>query len=73
MSIVESPFFILPLNEVEIACFERVMPGIKSFDLVFIFQNYEKPVLRIESIDVKDLEGVKSWLDRVYILDIYII
>jgi|APCry1669188879_1035177.scaffolds.fasta_scaffold559051_1 nucleosome binding factor SPN SPT16 subunit len=37
MSIVETPFFILPLNEVEIACFERVMPGIKSFDMVFIF------------------------------------
>lgn len=65
MSVVETPFFILTISEVEIACFERVMPGIKSFDLVFVFKNYEKPVLRIESIDIKDLEGVKNWLDKV--------
>lgn len=68
MSVVETPFFILTINEVEIACFERVMPGIKSFDLVFVFKNYEKPVLRIESIDIKDLEGVKNWLDKMNIL-----
>lgn len=68
MSVVETPFFILTIAEVEIACFERVMPGIKSFDLVFVFKNYEKPVLRIESIDIKDLEGVKNWLDKVIIL-----
>ncbi len=32
MNVVETPFFILTISEVEIACFERVMPGIKSFD-----------------------------------------
>ncbi|CAD8115753.1 unnamed protein product [Paramecium sonneborni] len=68
MNVVESPFFILTLNEVEICCFERIIPGIKSFDLVFVFKNYDKPVLRIESIDIKDLEGVKNWLDRMNLL-----
>jgi nucleosome binding factor SPN SPT16 subunit len=65
MNVIETPFFILTLNEVEIACFERVMPGIKSFDLVFVFKNYDRQVLRVESIDMKDLEGVKNWLDKV--------
>lgn len=76
MNVVESPFFILTLQEVEICCFERIIPGIKSFDLVFVFKNYDKPVLRIESIDIKDLESVKNWLDRVFyiiILDEFII
>ena len=71
MNIVESPFFILTVNEVEICCFERIIPGIKSFDLVFVFKNYERPVLRVESIDMKDLEEVKNLLDRVIILNIY--
>ncbi|CAD8117267.1 unnamed protein product [Paramecium sonneborni] len=68
MNIVESPFFILTLSEVEICCFERIIPGIKSFDLVFVFKNYDKQVLRIESIDIKDQEGVKNWLDRMNLL-----
>jgi nucleosome binding factor SPN SPT16 subunit len=72
MNVIETPFFILTLNEVEIACFERVMPGIKSFDLVFVFKNYDRQVLRVESIDMKDLEGVKNWLDKVKYFQLYI-
>lgn len=68
MNVIESPFFVLSIQEVEIACLERVTPGIKSFDLVFVFKNYERPVMRIESIDQKDQEGVKNWLDKMNIL-----
>ena len=32
---------------------------------MFVFKNYDKPVLRLESIDIKDFEGVKNWLDKV--------
>lgn len=68
MHVIETSPFILTLSEVEICCFERIIPGIKSFDLVFVFKNYDRPVLRIESIDIKDLEEVKNWLDRMNLL-----
>ena len=55
----------MTLHEVELVCFERIMPGNKSFDLAFIFKNYDKPVLRIESIDIKDQEAIKNWLDKM--------
>ncbi|CAD8194683.1 unnamed protein product [Paramecium octaurelia] len=60
MKVIESLVYILTLSEVEICCFEGIIAGIKSFDLVFVFKNYERQVLRIESVDMKDQEEVKN-------------
>ena len=44
INITEPTPFILCLDEVEVACFERIMGGLKNCDLVFIFKDYDKPV-----------------------------
>lgn len=59
---MESPFFIVSYDEVDIACLERIMPNFKSFDLVFVFKSYEKGWVRIESIDKSHLDKIKQWL-----------
>lgn len=68
LNVVESPFFIVTCNEVDIACFERIMPGLKSFDLVFVFKSYDKGWVRIESIDKDNLDKVQHWLTSKNIL-----
>lgn len=61
----EPPFLVLTLSEVEIAHFERVQFGLKNFDLVFIYKDFNKPVLQINSIPMNYLENIKDWLDSV--------
>lgn len=68
MNIIESPFFIMSLEDVELACFERMISGLRNFDLVFIFKNYEKQVTRIASIPIDKAEVVKNWLNTQNIL-----
>jgi len=38
--LTEKPFFVLTLNDIEIAHFERVMYSLRNFDLSFIFKDY---------------------------------
>nr|pir 138K protein - Tetrahymena thermophila [Tetrahymena thermophila]AAS65456.1 p138 [Tetrahymena thermophila] len=68
MNIIEFPFFIMSLEEVELACFERMIGRLKNFDLVFIFKDYEKQVTRIASIPIDKAEIVKNWLNSQNIL-----
>lgn len=68
MNIIESPFFIMSLEEVELACFERMIGRLKNFDLVFIFKDYERPVTRIASIPIDKAEIVKNWLNSQNLL-----
>jgi nucleosome binding factor SPN SPT16 subunit len=44
------------LKEVEIACFERMISGLKNFDLVFVFKDYDRPVQRITAIPIEHSE-----------------
>jgi nucleosome binding factor SPN SPT16 subunit len=59
----DSPFTVITLADVELAHLERVQFGLKNFDLVFIFKDYAKPVIHVNTIPVKDLESVKEWLE----------
>jgi len=68
INITETPFFILILEEVELACFERMMSGLKNFDLVFVYKNYEKPVMRITAVPITHVEQIKNWLDKMDII-----
>eukprot|EP01103_Thecamoeba_quadrilineata_P016031 TRINITY_DN5244_c0_g1_i1.p1 TRINITY_DN5244_c0_g1~~TRINITY_DN5244_c0_g1_i1.p1 ORF type:complete len:1059 (-),score=303.19 TRINITY_DN5244_c0_g1_i1:16-3192(-) len=62
--LVEPPFFVLTLDEVEIAHFERIQFTLKNFDLVFIHQlDLKKPVIRLSAIPVEYLDNIKGWLD----------
>lgn len=64
----EPPYTIVTLREVEIAYLERVMFGLKNFDLVFIFKDHSRAPLHITSIPMSSLEAVKDWLDSMDVL-----
>lgn len=66
--LTDSPFTVVTLAEVEIAHLERVQYGLKNFDLVFVFKDFSKPPLHINSIPTQALDNVKEWLDSVDIL-----
>lgn len=42
---------------------ERVSFGLKTFDIVFVFSDFSKPVMHINSIQASQLDNVKEWLD----------
>ncbi|KAL1955652.1 hypothetical protein VTO42DRAFT_8197 [Malbranchea cinnamomea] len=65
VQLTEPPFLVITLNEIEIAHLERVQFGLKNFDLVFVFKDFNRPPVHINTIPVENLEGVKDWLDSV--------
>jgi nucleosome binding factor SPN SPT16 subunit len=68
--LVEPPFLIVTLAEVEVAFLERVVFGLKNFDLVLVFKDHNAPPVHINSISMNQLEAVKEWLDSV---DVYFV
>lgn len=45
------------------ACFERMYGNIRYFDLTLVHKDYEQNI-RINQIEIKDVERIKDWLDR---------
>lgn len=75
IDVIDWPPFILNLEDVEIAHFERVNLQLRNFDLVFVFKNFQddpnnasKPIkdmwIRISAIDIDDLNGIKKYLNE---------
>ncbi|RLV90278.1 FACT complex subunit SPT16 [Spathaspora sp. JA1] len=65
VQLVDPPYLVVTLEEIEIAHLERVQFGLKNFDLVFVFKDFNKPVVHINTIPMELLEDVKSWLTDV--------
>ncbi|KAL6950188.1 FACT complex subunit spt16 [Hanseniaspora vineae] len=65
IQLVEPPFLVVNLNEVEICCLERVQFGLKNFDLVFVYKDFNKAVTHVNTIPIEDLDVIKSWLTDV--------
>ncbi|KAJ5928022.1 FACT complex subunit s.t1.c16 [Penicillium verhagenii] len=65
VQLTEPPFMAITLNEIEIAHLERVQFGLKNFDLVFVYKDFHRPPVHVNTIPVEALEGVKDWLDSV--------
>lgn len=65
VQLVEPPFLVINLSEVEICVFERVQFGLKNFDMVFVYKDFSKPVTHINTVPIEDLELLKSWLTDV--------
>ena len=63
MNVTDMPFFVMRLDEIEVACFERMYSNIRNFDLTFIYKDFEK-YIRILSIPIEQVEKIKDWLDR---------
>lgn len=59
----EFPFTVITLAEVEVVHLERVQFGLRNFDMVFVFQDFKKAPVSINSIPVAHLDNVKEWLD----------
>ncbi|PGH29594.1 FACT complex subunit spt16 [[Emmonsia] crescens] len=65
VQLTEPPFLVVTLSEIEIAHLERVQFGLKNFDMVFVFKDFHRPPVHINTIPVESLESVKDWLDSV--------
>lgn len=61
VNLVEFPVFVLTLSEIEVVCFERMLYGVKTFDMVFIHKN--KDVTHILSIDSLQVQKIKDFID----------
>ncbi|KAK6461883.1 global regulator of transcription [Scheffersomyces coipomensis] len=65
VQLIDPPYLVVTLEEIEIAHLERVQFGLKNFDMVFVFKDFSKPVVHINTIPMELLEDVKSWLTDV--------
>ncbi|KAH7542906.1 FACT complex subunit SPT16 [Ziziphus jujuba] len=63
VELIETPFLVVTLGEIEIVNLERVGLGQKNFDMTVVFKDFKKDVLRIDSIPSTALDGIKEWLD----------
>eukprot|EP00906_Rhabdomonas_costata_P023824 RCo034322 len=62
VSLVEAPFFVLALDDVEVCVLERVIHGQKNFDMVFVLKDYTQPVQRVDMVEMRRLDPTKDWL-----------
>ncbi|KAI4145361.1 MAG: hypothetical protein L6R39_003823 [Caloplaca ligustica] len=67
VQLTEPPFTVITLEDIEVAHLERVQFGLKNFDMVFVFKDYHRPPVHINTIPVESLEPVKEWLDSINI------
>ncbi|WCJ39284.1 FACT complex subunit SPT16 [Euphorbia peplus] len=65
VELIETPFLVVTLSEIEIVNLERVGLGQKNFDLTVVFKDFTRDVLRIDSIPSTSLEGIKEWLNTL--------
>jgi len=68
-ALVSTPFFVATLEDVEIVHFERIETGtaLRSFDMVFVYKDYSKPIQRITSVPSEKFEQIKNWLTSIEI------
>lgn len=59
----DMPFFVVTLSEIECVHLERVSFGLKNFDMVIINSDFSKPPVHVNSIDVKQLDALREYLD----------
>ncbi|PON69605.1 FACT complex subunit Spt [Parasponia andersonii] len=63
VELIETPFVVITLSEIEIVNLERVGLGQKNFDMAIVFKDFKRDVFRIDSIPSTSLDGIKEWLD----------
>jgi nucleosome binding factor SPN SPT16 subunit len=70
VAVVDKPPLVVPVDDIEFVHFERVTHGGKSFDMVIVLRagaadKGTDEFVRISSIEMKNLETIKTWLDEV--------
>ncbi|CCF59008.1 hypothetical protein KAFR_0F04130 [Kazachstania africana CBS 2517] len=62
VQLIEPPFMVVNLEEIEICILERVQFGLKNFDMVFVYKDFNKPVTHINTVPIESLDFLKQWL-----------
>lgn len=62
VQLVEPPFLVVNLEEIEICILERVQFGLKNFDMVFVYKDFNKPVTHVNTVPIESLDFLKQWL-----------
>jgi nucleosome binding factor SPN SPT16 subunit len=65
VQLTEPPFTCITLSEIEIVHLERVQFGLRNFDMVIVFKDFNRAPVHINTIPVESLDPVKDWLDSV--------
>ncbi|MCO5601625.1 hypothetical protein L7F22_055748 [Adiantum nelumboides] len=65
VELIEQPFLIITLNDIEIVNLERVGLGQKAFDMTIVFKDFKRDVLRIDAIPSTSLDGIKEWMNSM--------
>ncbi|XP_026400582.1 FACT complex subunit SPT16-like [Papaver somniferum] len=63
VELVKAPFFVVTLEEVEIASLVLDKPEMTVFNMTFVFKDFMRDVLQIYSIPAMKLDGIKQSLD----------
>ncbi|XP_041375424.1 FACT complex subunit SPT16-like [Gigantopelta aegis] len=63
VNLTEWPPFVVALEDVQLVHFERVQFQLKNFDMVFVFKDYSRKTVMINSIPMHMLDHVKEWLN----------
>ena len=67
VDLVETPFLVIALEDIEVVNLERVGFALKNFDMAIVFKDFTRDVHRIDAVDVKSLDTIKEWLTSVNI------
>ena len=67
VAISEFPFFVQDINEIELVHFERMFYGMKNFDLVIVFKDFQS-YRRIDSIPMERADDLKSYFNEINII-----
>lgn len=69
----EPPFLVVTLSEIEIVYFERIVFGLRNFDMVFVNKDHSIPPVHVTSIPVSSLEPVKKWLKYILCFTTFVV
>lgn len=65
IQLVDPPFLVVTLQEIEVVHLERIQFGLRQFDMVIVYKDFNRPVTHINSIPVTQLDSVKDWLNEM--------
>ncbi|KAJ9113650.1 hypothetical protein QFC22_005958 [Naganishia vaughanmartiniae] len=65
VNLTDQPVLVITLSEVEIVHLERVQFGLKNFDMVFIFKDFARAPVHVNTVPVESLDDIKEWLDSI--------
>lgn len=66
--LTDTPFSVITLSEIEIVHLERIQFGLKNFDMVFVFKDFTKAPVHVNTVPMSSVDNVREWLDSTDIV-----